>query len=112
MRLTGKTWGIVGMTRNHITTKATTTKATAVLLSGAINGAWWLISIGEQAYARLDAAPVWIPAVLWRMRRSVVAAAEALETLAERTAERRGIDILAVLAPIVDARLDVEQAQL
>jgi hypothetical protein len=93
------------MTTTSITTTPTTTKAAAVLLRGAISGAWWLISIGERGRQRLDATPVWIPAVMWRMCRRVVAAGEALEASAERTAERRGIDILDVLAPIVDARI-------
>jgi hypothetical protein len=93
------------MTEVNITTTATTIKATAVLLRTTINVAWWLISIGERSYANLDATPVWIPAVLWRMSRRVVAAGEALEAWAERTAERRGIDILDVLSPIVAARI-------
>ena len=93
------------MTTTSITTTATTTKATAVLLRSTINRAWGLINIGEQAYARLDATPVWIPAVLWRMCRRVVATGEALEAWAERTAERRGIDVLDVLTPLVDARI-------
>jgi hypothetical protein len=93
------------MTEVSITTTATTAKATAVLLRTTIKGTWWFIDMGERAYAHLDATPVWIPTVLWKMCRRVVAAGEALEAWAERTAERRGIDVLDVLSPIVDARI-------
>jgi hypothetical protein len=103
------------MTEVSITEAPTTTKThsaawrgspTTVLLRVTVRGAWALISSGERWYAALDSLPVvQAPAVLWRISRRAVAAGEALEVWAERTAERLGIDILEVLAPLTDGEV-------
>jgi hypothetical protein len=85
-----------------ITTKPTMAKVTmAVLLRATIGGAWCLIANGERWWWRLDSLPVWVPGILWRLCGRAVVAGEALEAWAEGMAERLGIDMLDVLAPLI-----------
>jgi hypothetical protein len=108
--------GLRNMTEVSISATTTTTKAATTaqsrpagrLLSRAllaalratIRTAWRLNSLGTRWWWRLDSLPVWVPGVLWRLCRRLQATGEALEAWAERTAEKHGIDILDVIAPL------------
>jgi hypothetical protein len=95
------------MTEVSITTITTTKATTEVLLRATIRTAWRLISLGTLWYWWLDSLPVWVPGVLWRLCRRVVATGEALEAWAERTAEKHGgIDILDVVEPAKGGQRD------
>lgn len=76
-----------------------TKNVTTALLTENVRLAWALIRLGQQGPS--SRAPV----VVLRLYRGLLSAGLALEAWAERTAGRRGIDILDVLAPITYARL-------
>jgi hypothetical protein len=85
-------------------TASITTKTTIILLTATLDSAWALIRASRRLYAALDKLP-WVPAALWRACRRVETFGQYLEALAERTAQRLGIDIMDVLEPVVAARI-------
>jgi hypothetical protein len=98
------------MTTNNITTKASTVAVSAAIrlartfitLSAPLhNFAYSKPPRGRLIYAVGDRFAGAALTLSDRLRST----GEALEAWAERTAERRGIDILDVLSPIVDARI-------
>ncbi|WP_035722622.1 hypothetical protein [Bradyrhizobium sp. ARR65] len=72
---------------------------TTALLTESVKLAWGLISVGQQGHESRG------PLAMSRLYECLLLGGQALEGWTERTAERLGIDILDVLAPIAAARL-------
>jgi hypothetical protein len=94
-----------------------TKNVTTTLLTESVKLAWLLINIDQQLAKRTYTAPrpcgrlygavaEWRAGVSLELSKRLMLAGEALEGWTERTAERLGVEVMDVLAPLAATRID------